>query len=181
MLEAGTVELSKILLLPRNPRDHDLGTIYESNDEHGILRRVLINKRTGHCIAGNGNVKSYRQRKLLGEPPPENAEVRPSDGEWIIPCDYTDIPEDREEAVALALNYESPDDRDTLAEVVSDLAAQGQLRGTGWDEEMVDSFVRSVQMEYEEPPNFNEANANDGGAKRVACPECGAIFKLDYR
>jgi hypothetical protein len=144
--------LSKLVGLPRNPKLHNLGDIHMSIDRFGFVHRVIINDTTNHILAGHGRVEALRQKKAIGEPAPDGVKVKPDD--WYIPTDRIEIPEEQEEALAIALNKIGEnewDDMKTL-QILADLAAQDDLEGTGFDGEDVDYLLKKTspreQSEY---------------------------------
>ena len=102
MLDSQVVPLTDLKYLPRNPKLHDIDKIEGSFDEFGFLKRIIVNKTTGHIIAGNGRVESLVAKYAAMEAPPDNIEV--IDGVWLVPVDFVTIDAGREDAAALALN-----------------------------------------------------------------------------
>lgn len=133
--------LRKLKRLPRNPQRHDLGLLHRSYNRFGFLQRVIVNTVTGRMIAGHGRIDALQQRKASGGEPPVNVEVR--GGEWLVPVDYVEVPEEQEEAAALALNRLGEGDYDEviLMQVLADLAADVGLDGTGFDEDDLDALL----------------------------------------
>jgi len=150
-------DLAKLARMPRNAREHDLGTLSVSMQRFGFLQRVLVNRETGHLIAGAGRVNLLQGMKAREEPPPEDvAETLDSDGtHWMVPGDLCSIPADQEEAAALALNRigENEWNDELLKEILSDLKEQDQLPGTGFDADDLDRL-------------FNVEKASRGGGGR---------------
>jgi hypothetical protein len=143
-LKARLVPLDDLIALERNPKDHDIGEITESIDRFGFLERVLVNELTGHILAGHGRIDTLKIMRHRGLEPPEGIVLNSAE-EWIVPADYTRIPEDEEEAVAIALNRLTERggwNEDSLYSVLSDLALQGEhmLNGIGYDLQDVDEL-----------------------------------------
>lgn len=135
--------LSKLRRLPRNPRLHDLGELHTAYTRFGFLQRIIINDVTGRLIAGQGRIDALQQRKVMGKAPPDNVVVSPA-GEWLVPADHVEVPEQDEEAAALALNRIGEglwDDR-ILTAVLADIAAGPGLDGTGYDADDLDYLLR---------------------------------------
>jgi hypothetical protein len=143
-MKAQCEPLSKLIGLPRNPKLHNLGEIHMSIDRFGFVNRIVINDTTNHLIAGHGRVEALRQKKLLNESAPKGVEVKPDD--WYVPTDRIEIPESEEEALAIALNKigENEWDDDKTAQILADLAAKGELDGTGFDGEDVDYLLKKT-------------------------------------
>jgi DNA modification methylase len=144
-IESALIGLREFRGLPRNPKAHDLGQLSSSMNRFGFLERVIINRVTGRLIAGHGRVDHLQQSKARGEDPPTN--VQRSSGDWLVPTDYVSVPEEEEEAAAIALNRltEIGGWEDTqLAAVLSDLAAADALEGIGYDAEDVDALLAEL-------------------------------------
>lgn len=141
-MEAKYEPLSKLVGLPRNPKLHNLGDIHQSIDRFGFVNRVIINDTTNHIIAGNGRVETLRQKKLNNDPAPNGILVKSDD--WYVPTDRISVPAEEEDALAIALNHIGENEWDSArtAEILSDLAAKGELAGTGYDEEEVDYLLK---------------------------------------
>lgn len=156
------IPLSKLVGLPRNAKDHDLGAIVASIRRFGFLDPILLNGVTGHVLAGHGRRDGLRAMKVSGEPPPPGVEV--NGGEWMVPVVQLSIPAEREEAAAVALNRTvelGGWDEAALVQVLSDLAAAGELEGTGYTAEELDSLLRTVidfdpQHEWQGMPEFEQ-------------------------
>lgn len=150
MLEPAMVKLSELRRLPRNTKDHDIGAINESYDEFGFLDRIIINKTTGHLLAGHGRIDLLQQLKSSGAKPP--AGINPNGKDWFVPADYAEIPAEKEEKAAIALNRiqeRGGHKDDLLAAVLSDYAAKDDLRGTGYDKDDLDQLLRDLGTKNE--------------------------------
>ena len=143
-MRAALEPLSKLVGLPRNPKLHNLGDIHQSIKRFGFVKRNIVNDTTNHVIAGNGRIETLRQQKLSNEPAPAGIEVRPDD--WYVPTDHISVPEDEEEALAIALNRIGENEWDDIktSKILSDLAAQDKLDGTGYDGDDVDSLLKKI-------------------------------------
>jgi len=136
--------LSKLVGLPRNPKLHNLGDIHQSIERFGFVNRIIINDETDHMLAGNGRIEALRQMKVSNKKAPKGVEVRLDD--WYVPTDRVSIPDNEEEALAIALNHigENEWDDARMAEILCDLAAQDELKGTGFDGDDVDYLLRKI-------------------------------------
>jgi len=149
-LKANLEPLSRLVGLPRNPKLHNLGDIHQSIDRFGFVNRIIINDITNHIIAGHGRVDALRQKKVANDKPPIGIVVQPDD--WYVPADHIEIPEDEEEALAIALNRigENEWDDTTTAQILADLAATDNLQGTGFDGDDVDYLLRKTMPQQSE-------------------------------
>jgi len=161
--------LEKAVRLPRNPKEHDIGLLHGLMERHGYLEPITVNTRTGRLIAGHGRVDTLQQKKATGQPPPQGIQAR--NGSWEVPVWFVDVPEEREEAAAIALNRSTEAggwDETQLAEVLSDLAAQGELIGSGYDEEDLDRLIGDLGGVFPEKfESFDDSLETD-----FRCPKC---------
>jgi len=136
--------LSKLRRWPRNPKDHDLGTLHQSISRFGFVSPIIIDERTGKLVAGHGRLDVLQQKKVAGEKPP--ARIKEVGDEWYVPVIRGISFNSDEEAEAYAI----ADNRTTelggwdevrLAEVLSDLAAADALEGVGWDADDIDALL----------------------------------------
>lgn len=164
-LKPGLESLSKIVRLPRNAKEHDLGILHTSYDAYNFLDRLIINTVTGHLVAGHGRIDALQQRKASGELPPGGIEVNGS--EWLVPVDYVEIPEDKEEAAAIMLNRsnEAGWDEPLLAQMLADLAAQDMLELTGFNGDDLDALLVDLEQDTrlleEGKPDLSRADVPD--------------------
>lgn len=148
-LEPILMPLNEIVRLRRNVKSHDLGAIHQSYGRFGFLERIVVNRVTGRLLHGHGRVDALQQMKASGKGPPPGIEAQ-GDG-WLVPADYVELPEE-EEAAALALNRLTELggwNDEALAAVLSDLAAQDLLAGTGFDEDDVDSLLAFAKFDVQ--------------------------------
>lgn len=173
-MRAEMVPLTRIKRLPGNAKGHDAQVIHGAISAFGFLERIIINETTGRMIAGHGRTKDLVQRKLKGERPPTNVEER--GGEWYVPADFVQVPEEQEDAAAIALNQATIAggfDDEALASVLADIAAQSEalLAATGFGGEALDELLRSIA-----PPDVDFKEYGENAADDVEfheCPSCG--------
>ena len=147
------VPLERFQALPRNPKEHDIGAILLSLQRFGFIEPVVVNEITGHLLSGHGRVMALRVMKADGHKPPDG--ITTSDGSWLVPTDFVPVPEDQEEAAAVALNRTvelGGWDESMLAQVLGDLASgEIGLDGTGYDTQELDGLLRLLN-----PPSLAE-------------------------
>lgn len=142
----GLIGLDEVVKLPRNPKDHDLGLIHTSLTRWNFLVPLTINTRTGRLVAGHGRVDTLVQVRDEGRPRPKG--VSGAGDSWQLPAWFVDVPEEEEEAVAVALNQSTIAggwNEQRLVEVLSEIAERGDdaLRGVGFDEEDLDALIQA--------------------------------------
>ena len=166
------MSLEKLKRWPRNPKDHDLGSLHQSLSRWGYVAPILIDERSKKIVAGHGRLDSLLQMKADGQDPPER--IISKNGSWLVPT----IRGVRFNSDKEAEGYLLADNRlteiggwheDVLAEILSEFAKEDNLDGLGWDADDVDDLIRSLDAT---PRNESENN----NKKQVECPECGHTF-----
>lgn len=112
---------------PRNVRQGDVGAIVTSLEAHGQYRPIVVQKETGHILAGN---HTYQAAKALG---------------WDkIAVTYVDCDNDQALRILLADNrandLASYDDN-ALAELLTELAEGAGLEGTLFEPEDLQTLL----------------------------------------
>ncbi len=204
LLQIEYVDLAAVVRWPRNPKDHDLGELHNSFKRWGYVQPVLMDERTGKLVAGHGRLDLLQQLKASGARPPARIVVKGD--AWLIPVIRgVSFKDDAEvEAYLLADNrlvevggYHLPD----LGAMLADLAAQGSLEGTGYDQEDVDALLRQLEASQHPfapntAPDRSQRQVNQDDIERagekladkftpnedlvpIICPHCGGEFSLD--
>lgn len=154
VIECHYVSIDELEPLPRNPKGHDRQRINESFDEFAFIDPVLMNRTTGHMISGHGRIEVLVQRRKAGQPAPGNVQVKGD--KWLVAVNWVEIPEEKEEAAALALNRTVElggwDERE-LAGILKGYAEADNLDGMGWDADDVEGLLRKLDMLDEPPPD----------------------------
>ncbi len=174
-LESEFIPLQQVIELEENSKDHDLGSINTSIDRFGFLERIIINKTTGHLIAGHGRVRTLQQMRQDGNEPPQGIEM--SNGDWLVPADYVAVKKKDEIAASIALNrlvelggWDEPKLVDNL---ISIAGKDGKgLRGTGFDGDDLDVLIKAYRPELEEKQSRFDQKIP------ITCPECGHEFTM---
>ena len=163
------VDLAALVRWPRNPKQHDLGTLHQSFKRFGYVAPILVDEGTGKIVAGHGRLDALQQAQASGEPPPERIQAK--NGRWFVPVvrglDFAS--ELDAEAYLIAdnqLTVLGGWDDNALAEVLKDLAAQEALDGIGFDREDVDALLRQVDGVPKE----------ESSKGAVTCPQCNHEF-----
>lgn len=121
--------IDKIIEHPENARLHNDEKMDESIDGTGFTGAVLIQKSTGYCIDGNGRVKGLRRK-----------------GEAICPVFIIDVDDTMATKILISRNR-VPDlsgmDDAKLSDLLSSLADDGDLFGTGYTADDLDDLFAS--------------------------------------
>lgn len=150
---------------PANPRQGDVGAIYESIEANGFFGAVLAQRSTGYILAGNHRYKAAMEAGLQS-----------------VPVIWADVDDDRALRILLAdnrTNDKASYDDNALAAILSDLANTSDLVGTGYDGDDLDQLIADLagRMKEYEPQNKEidpESLLGDGACK---CPRCGFEFE----
>lgn len=155
-IRAELLPLSKVMQLPRNAKDHDVEGIEASLDEFGYLQRVIINEQTGHLLSGHGRIETLQKLQAQGAVRPVG--IAGTGKEWLIPVDYVNVPVEKEEAAALALNKTQENGGwkdDVLDEVLLALKDADALGGTGFSDEEIAARLEKPTLKkltLDQPP-----------------------------
>lgn len=118
---------------PGNPREGDVGAIVESLRRFGQQKPVVVQESSRYIVAGN---HLWRAAKALGWPE--------------IAANVVAMDDKTAEAYLIADNRTSElgsYDEDALGEMLRKLAQEGNLKGTGYDGDDVDDFLRRLERE----------------------------------
>lgn len=133
------VALDALTPHPRNPRRGDVAAVAASLEAHGQYRPLVVQRSTGHVLAGNHTLAAATQ---LG---------------WTeMDVTYLDVDDDQAERILLVDNRTSDlgayDDQ-ALASMLSALAAETEgLVGTGWDDAALAALLGRQQPREQLPP-----------------------------
>lgn len=169
--------LSELRGALRNPKEHDIGTLWKSIERFGFADPPTVNERTGRLVEGHGRIEVLRQMKVAGEYEPRY--VRNEGGEWYVPVVRGLSWDTDEEAEAYLIAHNRIGEvgawRDeALTEVLSDLAAADALDGIGYDAEDVDRMLAAGSLDGVEFKEYDESVEND--VKMIQCPACEHEF-----
>ena len=139
------VPLSEIVEADSNPKDHDIGQIYQSIKRFGFTQPIMMNENTGKLLAGHGRLQTLQQMKQAGEKTPKR--IKEKDKEWLVPVLKGISFEDDMEAQA----YLIADNRLTelggwntndLVESLQEMIEGGlSLEGVGYDFDDLETMV----------------------------------------
>ena len=136
-----------------NPKDHDIGAIYQSIKRFGFTQPIMMNEKTGKLLAGHGRLQTLQTLKDAGEKVPNR--IKEKDGEWLVPVLKGISFEDDNEAQA----YLIADNRLTelggwnTGELVDELERLIQagldLDGIGYDFDDLETMVSDMESRFE--------------------------------
>ena len=147
------IALSEVIGADLNPKDHDIGAIYQSLKRFGFTSPIMLNEKTGKLLAGHGRLETLAMFKKSGDAPPERIRVREEDGEWLVP-------------ILRGINFDS--DVEAQAYLLADnrltelggwhndelimslqeiLQEGGDLEGVGWDLDDIENLITDAERE----------------------------------
>lgn len=134
---------------PRNAKDHDQDAHAASVGRFGFIEPIVIDERTGFILSGHGRHAHLLQLQATGAEPPDGIETDKA-GRWLVPVVRGVSSKNDTEADAMAVALNRVGERggwkaDTLAEVLQELADQGELFGTGFDADELDDIMAQLQ------------------------------------
>jgi DNA modification methylase len=134
---------------PRNPKKHDLLALRVSMDRWGFTQPILRDENSGRLVAGHGRVDTLADLMRAGDVPPDNVDLEPVTGRWLVPVvrglRFAD--EAEAEAYLLADNRLQDlggYDDELLAKMLADARATNGLEGTGYTELDADRIARQA-------------------------------------
>lgn len=127
------IPIDSVAPFPGNPREGDVGAIAESLRRFGQQKPIVVQESTRYIVAGN---HLWRAAKALG---------------WEeVAANVVEMDDKTAEAYLIADNRTSElgsYDEDALGEMLRKIAQEGNLRGTGYDGDDVDDFLRRLERE----------------------------------
>jgi hypothetical protein len=161
--------LSEIVGADNNPKDHDIGQIYQSIKRFGFTQPIMMNENTGKLLAGHGRLQTLQTMKDAGEKVPTR--IKEKDGDWLVPVLKGISFEDDMEAQA----YLIADNRLTelggwntgdLVESLQEMIENGlDLDGIGYDFEDLENLVLDIDRDTFEVEAIPEADDEETSVK----------------
>lgn len=163
------IPLSDIVEADNNPKDHDIGQIYQSIKRFGFTQPIMMNEKTGKLLAGHGRLQTLQTMKDAGEKVPNR--IKEKDGDWLVPVLKGISFEDDMEAQA----YLIADNRLTelggwntgdLVESLQEMIENGlDLDGIGYDFEDLENLVLDIDRDTFEVEAIPEADDEETSVK----------------
>lgn len=165
MIRVEYIDLDEIVEADNNPKDHDLGVIYQSINRFGFNNPIILNDANGKLLVGHGRLQALKMIRDAGEDAPDRIVVE--DGCWQVPVIKGVNIDNPAEAQAYLLadnrltelgGWKNMDLIESLNEILEET---GDLDGTGYDLEDVDTILKSLE-------NSNIFEEEDGSTTQTA-------------
>lgn len=149
MIRVEYIDLDEIVEADNNPKDHDLGVIYQSINRFGFNNPIILNDANGKLLVGHGRLQALKMIRDAGEDAPDRIVVE--DGCWQVPVIKGVNIDNPAEAQAYLLadnrltelgGWKNMDLIESLNEILEET---GDLDGTGYDLEDVDTILKSLE------------------------------------
>lgn len=160
------VPVDRIRLHPANPREGDVGAIWESIQENGFFGALVVQESSGCILAGNHRWLAAKEA-----------------GMDEVPVIYVDVDDERAMRILLAdnrTNDVATYDGEQLADLLEHLESTDDgLAGTGYDSDALDDLLYDLGRDA---PEFSPVGMEEQGrldeidSKTCECPECGYEF-----
>ena len=122
------ISVDKLRCHPANPREGDVGAVWESIEQNGFFGALVVQKSSGHVLAGNHRLLAAREA-----------------GMDEVPVIYVDVDDEHAMRILLADNRTSDIatyDGEGLADLLEHLASTDDgLAGTGYDGDALDELL----------------------------------------
>ena len=155
-LETVSVSIDDITPHPKNVRQGDIGAISESLEAHGQYRAIVVQRSTGHILAGN---HTYKAAKALG---------------WKqISAHFIDCDDEKAMRILLADNRANDlamYDQQALSDLLIELnKTPDALIGTGYTTDFIDELCADLSTTLKD--EFDKIDTDLPTEHR--CPKCG--------
>jgi len=155
-LEIRYEDLDDIIGADNNPKDHDLGVLYQSMQRFGFTNPIIMNESTGKLLAGHGRLQTLQMMKDNGEDAPKRIDVVKDIEDdrietWYVPVLYGVSIDNVSEAQAYLIadnrltelgGWKPMDLMDSLTEIIEET---GNLDGTGYDLDDVETILGDME------------------------------------
>lgn len=156
------VAISELREWPENPRRHDVEAIRKSMERFGVRWPIIVNRQTMQIEAGHGRLKALREL-----------------GETQAPVIFVEDDNLTAKAFSIADNRTqdlTEWDDEGLADILTDLEAQGVLEDTAFNKDDLNQLLRDLgRLEGE---TFDVEAAMAAAPEQVANTKPGDIWQL---
>ena len=158
MISVKYENLDDIIQADTNPKDHDLGVLYQSMKRFGFTNPIIVNESTGKLLAGHGSLQTLQMMRDNGEKAPDRIEVEVDTGDetienWYVPVLYGVSMDNLAEAQAYLIadnrltelgGWKPMDLMENLSEIIEET---GNLDGIGYDLDDVETILGDIERD----------------------------------
>lgn len=180
--------LDDIISADSNPKDHDLGVLYQSMKRFGFTNPIIMNESTGKLLAGHGRLQTLQMLRDNGEKAPDRIQVElDTDDEnieyWYVPVLYGVSIDNVSEAQAYLIadnrltelgGWKPMDLMDSLTEILEET---GNLDGTGYDLDDIETILGDMERDLD--ISDDDIAINDDNETEVSIAVGRYKFKID--
>ena len=180
--------LDDIIQADTNPKDHDLGVLYQSMKRFGFTNPIIINESTGKLLAGHGRLQTLKMMRDNGEKAPDRIEVELDTGDetieyWHVPVLYGVSIDNLAEAQAYLIadnrltelgGWKPMDLMENLSEILEET---GNLDGTGYDLDDIETILGDMERDLD--VSDDDIAINDDNETEVSIAVGRYKFKID--
>lgn len=142
------VPIERVRAHPANPREGDVGAIWESIQENGFFGALVVQESSGCILAGNHRWMAAKEA-----------------GMQEVPVIYVDVDDERAMRILLAdnrTNDVASYDGETLADLLEHLESTDDgLAGTGYDGDALDELLHDLERDKPGAPLDDEGAETD--------------------
>ena len=153
-------DLDDIVGADNNPKDHDLGVLYQSMQRFGFTNPIIMNESTGKLLAGHGRLQTLQMMKDNGEKAPDRIQVQKDIEDdriefWYVPVLYGISMSNVAEAQAYLIadnrltelgGWKPVDLMDSLTDILEET---GKLDGTGYDLDDIETILGDMERDLD--------------------------------
>ncbi len=157
------VDPTTLNIHPNNPRLGDVGAIATSIEQNGWYGTIVAQKSSKNVLAGNHRLQAAIHLNMNE-----------------VPVYWVDVNDEEAQKIVLADNRTSDlasYDEHILSTLLSEIAANEDLLGTGYDGDDVDALIADLV----DPTSFNPTDFDTEPRldeyTNIKCPECGHEFQ----
>ena len=180
--------LDDIISADNNPKDHDLGVLYQSMKRFGFTNPIIMNESSGKLLAGHGRLQTLQMLRDNGEKAPDRIQVElDTDDEnieyWYVPVLYGVSIDNVSEAQAYLIadnrltelgGWKPMDLMDSLTEILEET---GNLDGTGYDLDDIETILGDMERDLD--VSDDDIAINDDNETEVSIAVGRYKFKID--
>lgn len=128
------VDVDSLIVHPRNPRTGDLSSIIQSIEHNGWYGTIVAQRSTNYVLAGNHRLMAAQSVGLTS-----------------VPVYWVDVDDATAQRILIAdnrINDLATYDDNALRELLTDMAANNNIDGTGWVVADIEKLLGDLEDEW---------------------------------